>query len=636
MVASVLPARAQPAAPAPDAEADPARLLLHILDYVAVDYGGAVKDGTVVDDGEYAEQVEFVAKARGLLARLAPRPERAALEAQAERLGALVRDKRPDPEVAALAGEIRWGVIGAYRIEVAPKRAPDPRRGAALYAERCALCHGATGHGDGPASRGLDPPPSDFHDAERMRQRSLYSLYSTITLGVPGTAMAGAPTLGEDERWALAFHVASLGASEAERRRGEGLWGTGKGRAAFPDLASIATRSPRELEARHGANAPALLAFLRAHPEALAPQGASALATSLRLLRQSVDAYRAGQAREAQDLAVSTYLDGFELAEPSLDAVDRDLRVVIESEMLRFRALVKDGAPAAAVEAQAAKLEALLGQAQTRLDVGGLPAGAAFMSAFVILLREGLEALLVLAAMIAILVQAGRRDALPWVHAGWIAALGLGALTWWIASYAVRISGVARETTEGVTALVAATVLLYVGFWMHGKSQAHRWQAFLESRLAGALSGRTVRALALVSFLAVYREVFETVLFYEALAAQAGAGATMPLLGGLAAAAVALLGLGWLLVRGSLRLPIGLFFGVSSIFIGLLAVVFVGKGVAALQEAALLPQHGLGFPAVPLLGLYPNVEGVAAQVALLLVLAGGFYWSAREASPRPL
>src|SRR6185503_20446670 len=121
---------------------------------------------------------------------------------------------------------------------------------------------------------------------------------------------------------------------------------------------------------------------------------------------------------------------------------------------------------------------ALLARARAALEVEGLPPGAAFASAFLILLREGLEAILVLAAIIALLVKSGRRDALPWVHGGWIIALLLGGLTWWIASYVVRISGATREMTEGVTALVAAAVLLYVGFWMHSKSQASRWQTF--------------------------------------------------------------------------------------------------------------------------------------------------------------
>src|SRR4026207_533777 len=141
------------------------------------------------------------------------------------------------------------------------------------------------------------------------------------------------------------------------------------------------------------------------------------------------------------------------------------------------------------------------------------------------------------------------------------------------------------------------------GCTARGRRRAGR--PFSRSGGRGAMSGRALRALGLVSFLAVYREVFETVLFYEALAAQAGPRSTMALLGGLVAAAAtllvlrcaprrrgvgqapaaaALLVLGWAIVRGSLRMPLALFFGVSAMLIGLLAVVFAGKGIAALQE----------------------------------------------------
>ena len=213
--------------------------------------------------------------------------------------------------------------------------------------------------------------------------------------------------------------------------------------------------------------------------------------------------------------------------------------------------------------------------------------------------REGLEALLIVAAIVALLVKANRRDALPWVHGGWIAALLLGGLTWGVASYVITISGATREVTEGITALIAAAILLYVGFWMHGKSYARQWQDYLARRLQGALSGRTTGALAFVSFLAVYREAFETVLFYEALVIQSGPGGSVPLVGGLLAGAVVLAVLSWVIVRGSVRLPLGVFFGASSVLIGLLAVVLAGKGIAALQEAGWLSIRSVSFPSLP-------------------------------------
>ena len=94
-----------------------------------------------------------------------------------------------------------------------------------------------------------------------------------------------------------------------------------------------------------------------------------------------------------------------------------------------------------------------------------------------------------------------------------------GGVTWLAASYLITLSGADREITEGVTALLAAAMLLYVGFWMHRHAHAARWKAFIETRVASALSGRTMWALGSISFLAVYREAFETVLFYQALLA---------------------------------------------------------------------------------------------------------------------
>jgi high-affinity iron transporter len=245
-------------------------------------------------------------------------------------------------------------------------------------------------------------------------------------------------------------------------------------------------------------------------------------------------------------------------------------------------------------------------------------------------LREGLEAILVVAAIVALLVKAGRRDALPYIHAGWVSALVLGGVTWALASSVISLSGATRETTEGVTALAAAAVLLYVGFWMHGKAYSARWRAFIEARLGGAVSSRTKWALALVSFLAVYREAFEMVLFSQVLWLEAGADGRAGVGAGFVAAAITLVGLAWLAVRGGLRLPLGVFFGGTSALLALLAVVFAGKGVAALQEAGLLPVSPVGAPALPMVGLYPNAQGLMLQAALVLIIAGGFFHTHRS------
>jgi len=602
------------------------QLLLHLLDYVAVDYPGTVQDGVVLDQGEYDEQVEFSQQVYTLLGGLPTQVDMSDLRLQAAQLVALIQDKRPGAAVSALAQQLRWQIIRAYNVEVAPKRPPELRTAAALYQTHCAACHGPQGHGDGPAGANLDPAPSNFHERQRMEQRSVYGLYSTITLGVQGTAMASFRTLSEDKRWALAFYVSNLASSEVDRMRGAALWQSGVGPAWFTNLASIATATTSEVSAMHGDDGGRVLAYLHSHPEAVVASAAPPLARSAHLLRESLEAYRHGQMQVAQELAVTAYLDGFELVEASLDTVDKRLRLSVEAEMLRYRAMLKRQEPFAAVEAQGAQIQGLLARAQQLLAGAHLPPAAVFLSAFVILLREGLEAILVLAAILALLTRVGRRDALPYVHIGWVAALVLGGCTWLIASYVMALSGATREVTEGLTALVAAAVLLYVGFWMHSRAYANRWQTFLQGQLQEALSARTLWALALVSFLAVYREVFETVLFYQALWLQA-APAFVPVFGGLLTAAVVLVVLGWLILRGSVRLPFGPFFGATSVLLTLLAVIFVGKGIAALQEAGTLPADPVNFPGMPALGVYPDLLGLVLQAILVLIIAGVFIYT---------
>jgi high-affinity iron transporter len=595
-----------------------------------VDYPGAVKDGKVLDQGEYDEQVEFATSVRGMIAGLPARPERAALEATAAGLLGAIRDRRPGEEVAAISGDLRRRIIALYDVRVTPRQVPDLAPAAADFTTHCAVCHGATGRGDGPAARGLTPPPADLTDATRMGEHSLFGLYNTITLGIEGTAMTGFAPLGEARRWALAFYVSTLGTPPAERERGAQLWRSFAGRGELRDLRSLIMATPKEVAARAGGDGVAVLAYLRGDPGALAAVRESPLDLSARLLGESLAAYRQGDASRAHQLAITSYLEGFELVEVQLGAVDGGLKTRVEAEMLRYRTLIQSRAPRDAVEAEARTILALIETARQRLDAARLSPVTTFTSALVILLREGLEAILVLAALVAMLIKSGRPEALRYVHAGWIAALALGAVTWVAASYVVTLSGASREVTEGVTALIAAGMLLYVGFWMHRHAHAARWKTFIETQVQAALSGRTRWALASIAFLAVYREAFETVLFYQALWIEAGPSGHFAVAGGFAAAAVGLVLLAWLILKVGLSLPVGWFFGVGSVLMAALAVVLAGKGIAALQQAGRLPVGALDLPTIPSLGVYPTWQGVLTQLALVVLILAAFTYSRRR------
>lgn len=621
------------AAPVAIAQDNPAQTILHMLDYVAVDYPEAVENGKVKNEDEYKEMLEFTSQVSALMKTLPANPRREALVADAGGLAALVQKESPAADIAAAASKLRWTVIGAYKIAVAPKTAPDLSKGAKLYQAMCSACHGAEGKGDGPAGAKLEPKPSDFHDRERMAQRSVYGLYNTITLGVDGTGMAAYRQLKDEERWALAFHAANYSAAAERVAQGETLWKAGKGRDAFPDVGNVATLSANEVRERYGEDAVAIQSYLRAHPQVLAQGKPSPIAFSLQTLEAAVAAYRDGDRARAQQLAITAYLEGFELAEASLGNVDAELVRSVEREMIALRSLIARGAPADEVAAQQARAAGLLQQAQERLSGEGLSGWAAFVSSFLILLREGLEAILVLAAIIAFLVKSGRRDAQPYVHAGWGAAVAVGALTWAVATYAIGLSGADREITEGVTALLAAAMLIYVGFWLHSKAYAHAWQRFIKEQVGAALGKKTLWAMATVSFLAVYRELFEIVLFYQALWAQVGDAGRTTVLAGAAAAAALLALVGWAIFKYSLRLPIGPFFAATSILLALLAVVFAGNGIAALQEAGVMDVDPVAFVTLPALGMYPTLQTLAGQALAVAVVIGSFYMASRQSSP---
>lgn len=612
-----------------------ATMIVHLLDYVGVDYPGAVQGGKVVSADEYKEMQEFSAQILEGIRALPRDPTSETLAKDALALAGLITGRADAARVADAATRLRWALIAAYRIPIAPRSAPALAAAAGLYAQHCAACHGATGHGDGPAAKGLDPAPADFHDAERMASRSTYGLYNTLSLGVQGTSMAAYKQLSEDERWALAFHVANLGVPAARVKEGEILWKSGAAplTSQFADFAGLVSLSANEMKARHGAQAVLVQDYLRAHPEVLAAGKPAPLAVARAHLAAMLAAHGRGDRQEASRLAVSAYLDGFELAEASLDTVDRELRLEIEREMMALRALLGAGAADEALRGQAARVDALLEAAQKRLADGQLSGGTAFAGSLAILLREGLEAILILSAIIAFVARTGRREAMRWVHAGWISALFLGAMTWMAATWLIDISGANREMTEGATALLAAGMLLYVGWWLHSRSSSQAWNSFLREQVSAALERKTLWALASVSFLAVYREIFEVVLFYQALWAQAGEGGRGAVLGGIAVALLALAAAGWAIFRYSLRLPLGPFFSAMTVVLLLLAVVFAGQGISALQEAGLVGVQPLGAVSIPMLGVHPTAQTLGAQL-LVLLLVGAGYWRAGGRAPR--
>lgn len=610
-------------------EAD-VRRIWQLLDYLAVDYPGAVKDGAVINASEFEEMREFARTGRTKLAALEPHAEQAALVAEAQTLSNAIEAKKSPAEVAILAKALANHLLAAYPVPSSPASAPQVALAAAVYQAQCAACHGATGHGDGPAGLQLEPRPVAFTDKDRARERSTFALYQAISQGIEGTAMPGFGTISESDRWALAFFIGRFAHDDAEVKAGEKVWGENAAvRAQLKSLDALSRTTQADLAGQVGeAPAAATMAYLHSHPEAVVQKLSLSFDVARQKLAQSVQAYEKGEAARATDLALSAYLDGVEPIEPTLATRDAALMGRIETAMSRYRSLLSSKAAMPELQAQLTVIDGLFQEADSLLG-SSADATAAFLGSFTILVREGLEALLVVVAMLAFLRKAERGDMLRYVHAGWVGALAMGAVTWAIATYFVSISGASREVTEGLSSLFAAVVLLSVGMWMHQKSMAGAWQQYLHDKLSTALSRKSAWFLFGLSFIAVYREVFETILFYAALWEQ---GNHHAVLGGLVSGVVVLAIIAMALLRFSARLPIGKFFSWSSALVAVLAVVLTGKGIAALQEAGWLGASTFSGPRIDLLGIYPSLQSVLAQLLMVALVILGFWWNARVAA----
>lgn len=616
-------------ASAAEQEESKAKQIWQLLDYVAVDYSGAVAKGMVVKDTEYAEMQEFAATAERQLADLPNRDGKDVLLQRAAELRRVVSAKADPSQVAQLAHGLAGALQKLYPFPVAPRIAPDLARGAQLFQAQCAACHGPQGRGDGQLAASLDPKPTALSNRARAKDRSLFALYQVVSNGVQGAAMQGFSKLSEEDRWALAFFAGTLSYDGNDRAAGAQLWKESKvPRQAVPDLSALTQTSEHALAEKLDASSAAVVtAHLRTNPAVLAENASQGTSIAKVKLAESLAALQGGDRQGATKLALSAYLDGFEPVEPALATRNRPLFEKIEAAMISYRALLATGDVAEVQKAQQ-NLLSLLDDADKALSPSEDDALATFIGALTILLREGVEALLVVVAMLAFLKKAERNDVLVYVHAGWVVALLAGGVTWGVATYLVSVSGASRELTEGFSSLFAAVVLLAVGMWMHQKSVAGRWQVYLKEKLSSALNKRTAWFLFSLAFVAVYREVFETVLFYAALWTD---GNGWPLLAGLGAGA-ALLGLiAFVLLRTSARLPIGQFFAASSLLVAILAIVLAGKGIAGLQEAGMLPTSPLAIPRIDVLGIHPSWQTTLAQVAVLAVVLIAFAVNVRSA-----
>ena len=571
-----------PVKPKQPAALDAARRIVAALHLAAEEYALAWEGGRLTKPEEAEEARQFVAVARPSAGALeGPLASEAARALDA--IGALLDRRAPAESVAvhaaALERLLESRLSGA--LEERPSREPSLASGERIYAARCVQCHGGLGKGDGPAAQGLTPPPADLTVRTETGPVPL-DYYRRVTYGVPGTAMpAFGSILTPEERWSVVAQVLALSDSLARRAR------SGTGAMTFAAVRGMLG-------------------------------GAMVLA-------------RRGERGPAADGIFDAYL-AFEAVEGPVRVADAALASRAERRFAGLREAAAAGSPT--LSGRYTELAHTLDSTEAALTAPHTGWGL-LAESFLLIVREGFEAILIVAAIMAVVLRGGssaQRRSVRWgIALALAASLATAALLEWL----VEASAAQREALEGGVMLVAAAVLFYVSYWLFSKVDAAVWQRFVRDKVERAAASGSGLALASVAFLAVYREGFETVLFYKALYVTGGGGGAAPITVGFAAGAVVLVVLYIGIERFGIRIPLRPFFAVTGATLYFMAFVFAGAGVKELQEGAFIPTTLIpGAPRAEFFGIYPTVESLALQLLIVLGLVVAIVWWLRAGRRR--
>jgi high-affinity iron transporter len=615
----------------------PLEKLASLVDYIAADYPGAVKDGKVIAESEFKEQQGMIAEAHEVFLGLHPTAgHEAARLALSTELGVLEKDvigRASEDRIAADCRQIHKRLLDDYGLVLAPLAPPDQARAKIVYASACADCHGKDGHADTQRAKELKPPPVNFFEGDRMARISPALAFHALTFGVTNTAMASFETLPPSDRWSLAFHVISLRHASADAKRGKALLDAAKVPLAL-SASRLAELSDQELSGllapyvRADADRADVIAYLRREAAFVTEPGGT-FAAARRLLAET--SANATDRKRCKELAIAAYLEGIEPHEASLKAQDRPLADRIEKAFFELRRVIDAGAGPDAIRGEVARVTLVLDGADER---GAAGVSVPFFAAFAIALREGFELSLLVAALLAFVRKSGHGELARFIHLGWAAAIPAGVIAWF--AVGAVLAGAQRELTEGILTLLAASMLLFVSHFVLGKLESRKWLKFLEKKTKSAAD--TERPipwpLIAVAFVAAFREAIEVVLFFRALILDAP-GAGFYVLGG-AASGIAVL---MILVRAMSSLgkrlnprPLML---VSGILLTAIAISLVGQGIRSLQEGGYIHLEPMWAGlTVPVLGIFPSVEGVSAQLVVLLLVVVPALQRKKENTPK--
>jgi high-affinity iron transporter len=599
-----------------------ARTLINLLDYVSQDYANAVKDGKIINANEYSEMLDFTGQAINLFDSVSRETEIVNKDAIAKQLSQVlifIKQKKDKQLVALNAKQIKKQVLALHLVDLSPQQYPDISEGRKLYSVSCQSCHGAGGAGDGPLSASFTPRPVSFLNDSLMQFIPPMQVFNTARLGVKGTGMRAFDELSDKQLWEIAFYIKSLPFQNKLSDNSDSLEKLYKQFQPGISLSDISQLSDKELQERLTTDKSGLtLASIRLHHPSKNEN--NSLSIALSYLDDALTLYKNNRPADAEQKAVYGYLEGVEPVEQQLIAIDASIVPELENKMNAVRSAIKTNKPFTEVEQKIGDAKASVNKAMVLMDGQTYSFWFSFLIASSILLREGLEALLIIITILSLLKSLKANDAIKWVHFGWLTAVAIGIVSWFLTGWLISFGAEYREAMEAIGSLSAVVILVYVGFWLHNKTEAKKWKQFVEVRITKMIDNKKMIGLAFISFIVVFREAFESVLFLSSLQLQVDEGSKNGIWMGALSAIIVVVVLSKLLLQFSVKIPIQKLFKYSSFVILILAVVLAGQGVHAFQEGGWLSVTGIPINFHSnVLGIYPTLETYVAQLIILLI-----------------
>ena len=574
-----------------------AKKIVMMLNISAKEFQDGVQEGEVVIPAEYEECQIFLNQASErfltISNQIKDKKESETLIQQFSELDESIKNKVNPQIVWDTVNNINSKLMSSFGIEInkSPITPISLENGKKVFEKNCSTCHGLRGNGDGPIAKELDPRPAVLSDPKLTGDKETipYDNFEVINVGIANTSMKPwADVLSEAQIWDVTYYIRTFSNEVVQ----------------LPPV-------NKELMAMEG--------------DASSEKADQVIAEVRKLLEESMVKFKQGQNEKAAEIAFDAYL-AYEEIESNITNKDKKLGVKLDSAFSRYRGEIKQKTSLKKVESlqKEVLVDLSKGLELLKSDIGfkGL-----FIQSFSIIVREGFEAILIVAALIAFLKKSRNDARVKNIHIGVLIGILASFLTAYIIHEVLHISMASQEVLEGWIMLVTVVILFWVSYWLISNIDNKQWQKYINQKMSGALSQGNTFKLSAVAFISVYREGFETVLFYKALFLYAGKS-NGGIISGFLTGCVVLALVFYLINHLGMRIPIKWFFGFTSVLLYYMAFIFMGRGIHELQMGEQLPMTPAGLlPNISWLGMYPTWETFIGQSILLAAFIFGVFYT---------